>query len=395
MPAGPGADDRPRTTADPPVTASPTAPPPTAESATPDRRVRVVVGDLPVDATLVWDRVQRMHGTNATAPTVRVVRKEDPTPSEGAGLKRLLGIGPPEPISPSRTGGYVTPEGVTIVLPRGEPDPRVVEMVLAHEYAHVVENSYGIDWGDRTPSLQLRHAVQEGGAVYVETEYARTYLDASGPTYYEREYPDASPYRKWWLAPYALGGRYVGDRVDSPAGLAGFYAHPPRSTEQVLHGYAPDEEKVKPLNATARSRNGTWSRVETPGFVTGYDPDTKGELFVRIALGVSLDDDAAAAGADGWGNDRVLRFEDPQGNRSYAWILRWDDPANATEFREAFARSLDRRGTRAGDAWRTANATFRIERVGKETVVVLAGSPRFVANAAASGSLGNVTVAVP
>jgi hypothetical protein len=107
-----------------------------------------------------------------------------------------------------------------------------------------------------------------------------------------------------------------------------------------------------------------------------------GELFVRSLFGTGLNESAAAELADGWGNDRQLEFEGTN-STGFAWVLRWDDAANATEFENGVATYLEQTDT---------PGPVRVDRVAPETTVLFAGDESFVQNATASGGNSTVTV---
>jgi len=220
-------------------------------------------------------------------------------------------------------------------------------------------------------------ATLEGAAEFVGMRYAEEYGLAYGP--YEalvEEYDGAGPFRRLELAPYRYGARYVRQRVDSPRNLTAVYDDPPRTAEQVVHGYAPDEEAPKSLSVSVEGANSSWA---------WSDSDVQGELFLRIALGAELDDDRAARAAEGWGADRLLTLE-RENETGYAWVFRWDDADVADEFRTAFEQYRESRAD-------GSDAVFRTVDVSDATVVVFAGDPAFVGNASASGDTADVTLA--
>jgi hypothetical protein len=128
--------------------------------------------------------------------------------------------------------------------------------------------------------------------------------------------------------------------------------------------------------------------------VTGRD--RLGEAFVRTALAGSLGVERAARAAAGWGNDSLLTVRRPGvANSSYAWVLQWDDPAEADEFRAAMADSIAARGRAAdGGGWHVAGVRVALRHPGPETTVLFAGAPSFVRNATASAD-GGVALRLP
>ena len=47
-----------------------------------------------------------------------------------------------------------------------------------------------------------------------------------------------------------------------------------------------------------------------------------------------------AAAAEGWDGDRVVSYQGSDGAIGVVWMSRWDTPADATEFAEAYAAGL-------------------------------------------------------
>lgn len=350
--------------------------------------VEVTGGTLPVDADRVWERVEAMHGTNVVPPVVSV-DDSDPSPTEKVlppEFLYVLGAEPARPNPPTPgVNGRVSPRGRVTVTFADAPS-ETVEQVLAHEFAHVVQQS--ADVLERLPdgNYLLAKSTIEGGAEYVEDVYARRYQDHSSLAATRRAYRNGAAFQKWALAPYYFGAQYVRSRVSSPRELSSVYANPPTTTEQVLHDYPPGAEPAKTLSVTV-DETGEW-RARPPG--------RKGELFVRVALTTELGETHAARAAAGWGNDALVRFRrTPRGrDAGYAWVLRWDDSTNATEFRHAFETMLDRQATRTDSGWRRDDTAYRVERVSDETVAVLAGHPQFAANVAAEGSRDDVAITV-
>lgn len=367
----------------------------------PDRyEIRVTGGDLPVDANRTYARVAAILDTDARAPYEIAIDspEESNIPSSTFRIPdalRTLGVvyEAPEDAGPSYAG--LTTSGSQIRLNSAilDDDART-EIVLAHEYVHTVQfrtdafRSIGRAYDVLGPGpRQASTATIEGAATYLEEVYARQHLeDYPSPIRLELDAyaRTENPGRKYLVAPYAFGGRYLQQRLDSPANLSAAYERPPRTTEAVIHGLEPGAEPPVPLSVTTNGSE--W-------YAIGSDKRV-GELGLRIALGTEVNDTLAAAGADGWGNDRVIEFRGGEGE-AFAWALRWDDDENATEFAEVFGRYLETRANRTDGLWRTGEGTaFRFVRTGDRTTVVLYGSPGFVRNASASGQ-SNVTVTAP
>lgn len=373
------------TTAQTETTASSDA---TAEPTTEAERetVHVTGGNLSVDSTEVFWRVQRLLGTDVDPQPVEVrnlTERKGYAPGS-APLFRYLGVGNVS-LDPDRPGGLTTQTGKVYVHP-GEGTPTEVERVVAHEFVHLAQyraNMFPwlseIDRPRLTNDLlQTRLALIEGGAVYATDAYADEHLGGADPAGEMAErYENGSPSAKYFYARYHLGHEYVESRIDSPEDLPSVYEDRPNTTEQLLHGYAPEEEPPASL-AVSVNATGEWSETEN---------DTMGELFTRIVLQTELDADPARNAATGWGDDELYGFTTGDEDPGFAWTVRMDSASEADEFATAAERFADQRRA-------DSDGEFRVVRVGDETAVLLFGNPSFVDSASASGSSANVTVSV-
>lgn len=386
---------------DSPSVATPTPTPSSTPEATstPTTRtygkVTVEGRELSFDPEPVYRRVVELHGMSyAEAPpiTVHVTDRYEPGPEEQlweqTEFKRLWGLDRSEASNTSVAGlargrdVYLYAETVN--------GPTARESVLAHEFAHVVQHEtdafariYGsVRASGPSNARQLYRGTVEGTATFVQSRYAARHLDRTpvGTTWASYR-QDRSLFGAYAVAPYFFGQRYVRERVDAVTELDAVYDDPPRTTEQLVHGYAPGEEPPRRLTVDARTGD-VWS-VD--------DRRVKGELFVRVVLEDELSSDRAADAAAGWGADTLVVFDDGV-YTGHAWALRWDSPAEAEEFAAALTAYLDRRGERRDGAWHDDGDAFDLRRVGDDTVVVVLGDPGFVEDATVEGTDGDVTV---
>ena len=355
-------------------------------------KVTVVGDDLSFNASTVYDRVGEMHGKDSSElPTTSVNLRERPSSAESyspSPFEEHMGI---EPES-GDTGPAAYAQGQRIVLYTDVVQtPAMREQVLAHEMAHVIQFHENVPsrvdrgvsgFGADENRLQL--AIVEGAATYVENQYADKYIEESTepPTWAERR-RNRTQLGAFVLAHYHFGYRYIDQRIDSVEQLDEVYDDPPQTTEQVLHGHAPDEELPAELPVTA----------EGLGDYSIDDRRTKGELFLRVVLEGQLHLDRAAEAAAGWGNDELIAVDDGDDQPSYGWVLRWDTPADAEEFVAAKEDFLDRAtGDRRNGLWRDGGVAYDVQRASEDTVVVFVGEPDVVADASASGDYRGVTV---
>jgi hypothetical protein len=102
----------------------------------------------------------------------------------------------------------------------------------------------------------------------------------------------------------------------------------PASTEQILHPerYPDDRPASIDLPDVAATLGGGWSTRYT---------QTLGELGERVLLANGGRERDVAAAADGWGGDRLVMVEGPDGAWAIVWQTAWDSDADAQEFEAA------------------------------------------------------------
>jgi len=387
--------------ATPTPAATPTGRPPTP---TPRRADRVTVAGRPLafDEEAVYRTVLAMHGRSYDdAPPVELTVKPRPSSARTDGVfettpfLRLWGFDA-SAANDTAIAGLALRRQVYLYT-ETVPSPTEQRVVLAHEYAHVLQYDTdafgrvqaGVREGDGN-RRQVYVAVVEGAASYVGARYAAGQPDVPARDRSWAAFTDGrSRLGTYLVAPYFFGERYVRGRIDDPANLSAVYDRPPTTTEQVIHGYEPGEEPARPLSVATET-------PEDSGLVT-ETAHPRGELFVRVLLEGQLARDRAARAAAGWGADRLVVVRNataPGADPGYAWVLRWDDADEAEEFAAAMGTYLDRRGTRTDGRWTAGNATFDLRRVNPETVAVVAGSASFVDGVAVRGTDADVTVAV-
>lgn len=369
---------------------------PTTSTVTNDS-VPVLRGSVPITPDRQFERVENLTGTDVSPPERIEFRDPDTFPIGNGGdpttFQRHLGFESTE----RNIRAYVNSSNVVVVNESLKSRPIDLEMTLAHEYYHVIQQRGGAfddvwdDVDDRPldgggyDGSSARWAIIEGSADYVQQRYWEAYVDGgeSPAAKMNRTYRESSPTTKLFRGRYYYGYRYVDTKVDSARNLSRVFEAAPRTTEQLIHGLPSGSEPPADLDVNV-DRSSRW---------TANDRDRMGELFVRHALHVGLDASAARTGADGWGNDRRIEFRNSSTDAyGYVWVLKWDDPANASEFEAAFGRNLDAWASPEGTRWETENGTIRTKRVDDETVAVVIGPRSFVRTALIGTSDGSVVV---
>ena len=238
----------------------------------------------------------------------------------------------------------------------------VEQITFAHEFDHALQDQHfdltklGTSVADQGDRSLARLSLAEGDATVLMTDWARTALnplqllqylqsaDINGQTAQLAKLPASLQAQLFF--PYTSGLAFVQGLVAQggwPA-VDRAYAHPPDSTEQILHPekYAAGERPVSlPVPTDLARRLGDGWKVELQ--------DTLGEFGLRTWLQAvgGLDPDTAAAAAAGWGGDRVVLVSHGD-SFAIAILTAWDTPADAV----AFATAADT--TRARLAGRTA-----------------------------------------
>ena len=382
-----------------PDAATPTAEPSPTPTETPSSddpgEISVSGGELDVKPGTVYDRVAGLLSTTADPPErIRIRPLNGQTQSLPADTTRmafydLFGLTTSDENASGSVAAYVAQPSVVNVNSAVLGDPRL-ESILAHEFVHTVqfrENAIGAVRGAAGYTLDSRLASNgaiEGAAVFGAETYWEQFIETGVRPAEDAAalYRNSTGRGRLTAAAYALGYEHIAARIDDPARLDRIYRDPPTTTEQLLHPGVTDA----PRELEASVGETEWLASDTGGRF--------GELFVRTTLGTELNASAAASGADGWGTDTRLDFLTPEDERGFAWVLRFDDAANTSEFERTAHTWLDERATRDGDGWTSPEGRYRLVPVDSETVVWLAGAETFVEEATATSDDGAVTVSV-
>ena len=210
---------------------------------------------------------------------------------------------------------------------------------IAHEYIHALQDQH-FDLGatfdsiDTTDAATAFRFVVEGDARLSERLFSD--LVASYGAQLESSIdrlPGASsvPFllRQIFNAPYILGLTAVARIVDAegPNAVDVWLAHPPRSTEQLLHPERANEPPIIVSDPSLLDLLGPeWSLLGA---------DTIGEFVIRTLLAPGVGGFQAGNAAEGWGGDRLVVYQDDQGAELLAWNIHWDDTIEAAEFDSA------------------------------------------------------------
>jgi hypothetical protein len=155
--------------------------------------------------------------------------------------------------------------------------------------------------------------------------------------------------------PYTEGTAYVRRIVKSRgwAGMDRLWKSPPLSTSEILH------EGMIAFTPAEGLLPGNPGRLSPPGFHLLYC-DTLGEWTVRFLLRRSLETEEADAAAAGWRGDRIAFFSSGRAI-AYLWRARFESPAAAERFENAWKKARKKKET--------------VSRDGRD-VVIAAGLPK-------------------
>ncbi len=258
----------------------------------------------------------------------------------------------------NRTRSFTTSDRVG----RGE-----LETVMAHELTHALQDQH-FDLTRLLSSaphngdgqLALRALVEGDATLSMSRFMARDPLRsfgmfmsalghlAGGDTVQMSQAPSAL--RETVTFPYVAGLRFC-TRLEAVGGwtqVSKAYAHPPVSTQQILHpslylaGKEPEEVAMPDVRRVLRG----WQLL---------DFDVNGELGLRQVAGANGNEAQARAAASGWAGDRYAVYVGPKGADLIVQDSLWDDEDAATLWRAAYASRTNLRfGVRAPEIKRGA-----------------------------------------
>ncbi len=262
------------------------------------------------------------------------------------------------------------------------------ELVLAHELTHALQDQhFGLnlgrgDVGDDDAEL-ARRAVYEGDATLAGFAVVMGKLSAGAaaglagklaglPSQMASAYPDMPALiRDTLIFQYVDGVNFVSWAYEHAGweGVNALLAHPPRSTEQILH---PEKYFRRPEYPLA-VRVGAIAPFLAEGWEL-TEENTLGELIIRILIGRFFDDARARAVAAGWDGDRVVALT--KGSEvGLVWMTSWDTEADAVDFESAYREILAQKHRRPATPEPAARAAvgedaYYVERRGNHVLTI-------------------------
>jgi hypothetical protein len=271
--------------------------------------------------------------------------------------------------------GFYTPRDERIVIVSGSDNASIEERTLGHELVHALQDQqFGLGNGS-TPTREThnaRNGLVEGDARYVD----RLYTDRCGAAWScvspESDGGDGSSNLHLGIYimkyfPYSDGPGFV-RHLRSTGGWATVntvYGALPESAEQVIEPSKYLDDSPTNVSLSDRSSDG-WQRV-TPADRAPYGSVGQASVTAMFAYPaynsertgsvvsprtfLNLDENGNVNSsdpinydipyADGWDGDKLLVYENADGDTGYAWRLVWDSSEDATEFAAGYRSLLE------------------------------------------------------
>ncbi len=300
---------------------------------------------------------------------------------EGEDLKQLL-----IDINSQGILGFFDPElGDLVIVGDVDNFAPLEELTYAHEYTHVLQHTrfdlhaLRESVEDDSEASAGYRALVEGDATLSMLQYAFKYFSRGEIESIAEDEGDLGdedtpqflidsisfPYQEGFEFVLSLFQDGGWENVDSA------YDAPPVSTEQIMH---PEKYHDNELPV----------QVTLPDLVAALgegweerDQDTLGEFDLNLLLKVHLSDSIASRAAGGWGGDRFVYLNGPQGERLLVLLLAWDSERDAEQFSDAYLRWLESQDlepeeTAAKLTWYDSERVSSLTTVGDRSLLILA-----------------------
>jgi len=319
--------------------------------------------------------------------------------------------------------GYYASGRNRITIVSDSATPAMDERTLAHELVHAFQwDHYQMRrlGGWTMEKRNAGDAVIEGVARYLDRRYADRcgdLWDCVTPPAADTGSDDGEIHMGLFVLqyfPYSDGPVLI-DRRRSEGGwdaVAGLYADPPGSTEQVID---PDRYRTDtPRAVTVENRSDErWRRVPRPGGGPAFESvgqpgltamfaypaydDREADLPLPKSAFLNREDgtlnrtdpfeyDAAPVG--GWDGDGMYVYANESNATGYVWRLAWDSAADAREFADAYRRLLRYwGGNRGAGAWRIPEGEHGFA---DAVAIEIEGSTVTIVNGPTVDSLGGI-----
>jgi hypothetical protein len=260
-----------------------------------------------------------------------------------------------------QVAGYYSPDKKQLFVVSRSGGLGGAELVTyAHEFTHQLQDQrlelqrLASTAHDQSDEALARLSLIEGDAISVQSTWMTDNLSpqqlgqvmsaAMDPAAL-KALTDAPRYlRETALFPYNDGFAFVSGLLvqGGYAAVDAAFKDPPESTEQILH---PNKYLHREAPITVKLPSKLASTLG-PGWSIAAE-DTLGEEVLKVWLEQVLSTPDAAAGAAGWGGDRLALLRGPNGAVAIALRTAWDTPADAAEFLAAAVKTESGLGLQA------------------------------------------------
>ena len=292
-----------------------------------------------------------------------------------------------------QAAGFYDAETDEMVVLCGTEFGGLEQLTYAHEYDHsLVDQAFNpteaLSYSDTACATEFdrclaAQALIEGDATLLEEQWLRTFGSQQDLTdilsFFDRfempVYNAAPEYIQAQLTfPYLQGLLFVHSVYlqDGWAAVDALYQNPPLSSEQILHPerYPGDLPVKLPVPDLQELLGAGWTELAL---------DTLGEWNTYMLLLGQLEEEAASAGAMGWGGDFLLLFrQELTGEGALLLVTQWDTIRDAREFVDALRQyGMSRFGEPIKDTgseveWSEATSSSLLVRQSNQTLWILA-----------------------
>lgn len=280
--------------------------------------------------------------------------------------------------------GYYS-EGEIVIVSDSET-PRIDPFTLAHELTHALQDQQlTLENDTNTQDARLAaNGLIEGDANAVEYEYENRCRDSwSCLPRPDRTLDDSDRNLGVYMTismPYAEGPGFV-EALSERGGQEAVndaYETFPQSTEQIIHPTKYPDESPESVRIEDRSTDG-WQR-----FDVSPQGETVGEASIYTMFRTNGVIDRPTDGPEnyshpistGWAGDRIVPYNNTEGQDGYVWKTKWDTERDAQQFAEGYERLLERNNARNASGTRVIPESnsyadaFRVDHDGRTVTIV-------------------------
>ncbi|RRJ28899.1 Hvo_1808 family surface protein [Halocatena pleomorpha] len=273
-----------------------------------------------------------------------------------------------------------------IVIVSDSNTPRIDPYTLAHELTHALQDQQlTLNVRTETRDAQLAaNGLVEGDANAVEYEYRHRCGGSWSCLPQPGQSADNADRNQGVYTtismPYIQGPAFI--RALSERGgwetVNDAYESFPESTEQIIHPARYPDERPESVRITDRS-TGNWQR-----FAGSPQEETVGEVSIYTMFRTNGVIPAPQNGREnyshplsaGWAGDRLVPYNNTDGQNGYVWKTKWDTERDAKQFVDGYERLLERHNASAVDGTHRLPESnpyadaFRVTRDGSTVTIV-------------------------